>query len=131
MSIDCKLLTPLSSEPITKQRFKILTKGLVIPEYLFFNFKIYNKNNVIFLETEFYECTDFIVNPLDIFNITEFTVQYLDPIGSVVNEMVFSVESINFEKSGTYYEDGLLTTKLIVKTSMEYIKKYESTNIIS
>ena len=45
--------------------------------------------------------------------------------------MVFSVESINFEKSGTYYEDGLLTTKLIVKTSMEYIKKYESTNIIS
>lgn len=117
-----KLKYPIPFEPHRSNRFIIKPDGINIPEYLFRNYKIYNDNDIIYFETEFIETINICINPLDLFKIIGFSVQNLDPIGVVTQELYFEIKGLNFEKNASYNDDSLLTTKLKVLTkNMKFI----------
>jgi hypothetical protein len=79
--------------------------------------------------TEVYETVQFQINPKDLFNIEDVTIEFLDPVGTVVNGFIFNPKSIQFEQSGDYGSDDLLNYKILMEIdkttlhSLQNVKK--------
>jgi hypothetical protein len=99
-------------EPLKENRFIINVLGANIPCYLFTKYKIFNEGDNLIFTTQFYETVNFSFNPKDFFDITGVKIDYLDPIGNVVNSLFFNVKGSNFERKQSYKNDGLQINKL-------------------
>lgn len=99
-------------EPLKSNRWIIKTKPLVITDFLFREYKMYNEGEDIILETSFLETILETYNPIDLMNITDLTIQYLDPVGNVVGGFDMTIKGVNFEKHHSYSSDELLITNL-------------------
>lgn len=99
-------------EPLKSNRWIIKTKPLVITDFLFREYKMYNEGEDIILETSFLETILETYNPIDLMNITDLTIQYLDPVGNVVGGFDMTIKGVNFEKHHSYANDDLLITNL-------------------
>jgi hypothetical protein len=116
-------------EPLKTNRWIIKLKGCDIKEYLFRKYKIFNDADKLMFSTEVYETVQFQINPKDLFNIEDVTIEFLDPVGTVVNGFVFNPKSIQFEQSGDYGSDDLLNYKILIEIdkttlhSLQNVKK--------
>lgn len=115
-------------EPLKSNRYLIKIVGTEIPSFLFTKYKIYNEGDTLIFTTKFYETVEFSFNPAEFFNITGVVIDYLDPIGNVVNSLSFNVSGSNFERKQSYSDDGLQINSLrfiINKESLtlKYINK--------
>jgi hypothetical protein len=116
-------------EPLKTNRWVIKLKGCDIKEYLFRKYKIFNDADKLMFSTEVYETVQFQINPKDLFNIEDVTIEFLDPVGTVVNGFVFNPKSIQFEQSGDYGSDDLLNYKILMEIdkttlhSLQNVKK--------
>jgi len=116
-------------EPLKTNRWVIKLKGCDIKEYLFRKYKIFNDADKLMFSTEVYETVQFQINPKDLFNIEDVTIEFLDPVGTVVNGFIFNPKSIQFEQSGDYGSDDLLNYKIIMEIdkstlhSLQNVKK--------
>ena len=100
--------TPI--EPLKSNRFLIKFNDEVkIPEYLFRSFKIYNEGKDLIFRTKIFQTVDYSFNPSDIFKITDVKIEYLDPIGEVVNGLSFDVQGSNISFKNDYADDSLST----------------------
>ena len=102
-------------EPLKTNRWLIKLKGCEIQEYLFRKYKIFNDADKLMFSTEVYETVQFQINPKELFNIEEVKIEFLDPIGTVVNGLVFNPKTIQFEQSGDYGSDDLLNYKILME----------------
>jgi hypothetical protein len=99
-----------SIEPLKSNRFIIKFNDEVkIPEYLFRSFKIYNEGDNLIFKTKIFQTVDYSFNPSDIFKITDVKIEYLDPIGEVVNGLSFDVQGSNISFKNDYADDSLST----------------------
>lgn len=99
-------------EPLTSNRFVIKFNGEVnVPEYLFRNFKIYNEGNELIFKTEIYQTVQYSFNPAEFFKITDVHIDYLSPVGDVVNGLRFNVKGSNIEMKNDYSDDKLSIVK--------------------
>lgn len=105
---------PVVFEPIRRNRWVI--KMGDIPVYMFRKFKVYNDNDVVRFDTEFMQSLDYKCDLFSLFELTDFTIQYLDPAGVAVKEAKYYIKGMNFEEIGDYFDDELsiITLKLIV-----------------
>jgi hypothetical protein len=116
-------------EPLKTNRWIIKLKGCDIKEYLFRKYKIFNDADKLMFSTEVYETVQFQINPKDLFNIEDVTIEFLDPVGTVVNGFTFNPKSIQFEQSGDYGSDDLLNYKILMEIdkttlhSLQNVKK--------
>jgi hypothetical protein len=95
-------------EPLKSNRFIIkFNKEVTVPEYLFRSFKIYNEGEKLIFKTKMYQTVNYSFNPADLFKITSVTIEYLDPIGEVVNGLNFDVQGSNLSFKNDYLEDNL------------------------
>jgi len=95
-------------EPLKSNRFIIKFNDEVnIPEYLFRGFEIYNEGDNLIFKTKIFQTVNFSFNPSNIFNITDVTIQYLDPTGVVVNGLTFDVHGSNLSYKNDYSDDNL------------------------
>lgn len=99
-------------EPLKSNRWIIKTSPLVITDFLFREYKMYNEGEEIILETSFFETILETYNPKDLMNITDLKIEYLSPIGEVVGGFNITIKGVNFEKNHSYSDDSLLTTNL-------------------
>ena len=99
-------------EPLRSNRWLIETYPTKINPYLFRKYKMFNEGKEIIFKTEFFEIVQESYNPIDLMNITDITLNYLDPINEVVGGFKMLVGGMNFEKNHSYSNDDLLTTKL-------------------
>lgn len=99
-------------EPLKSNRWVIKFEGMDVPSYLFRKYKIYNEGDEIIFTTEFFESVQWSHNVKDIFNIQKVIIEYLSPVGDVVNGLTFFPKGINFERKHSYSDDGLMITKL-------------------
>ena len=99
-------------EPLKSNRWLIKLQGMDIHPYLFRKYKMFNEGEDIILTTEFMETVVNSYNPKDIFNIDKVTIEYLSPVGDVVNGLSFIPKGINFERKHSYSDDNLMITKL-------------------
>ena len=113
-------------EPLRENRFLINLIGSEVPQYLFKKYKIFNIGDDLIFTTEFYETVDFCFNPKEFFNITEIKIDYINPIGDVINSLMFNVVGSNFKINQSYKNDNLQTNKLrfvIDKKTMNLLHK--------
>lgn len=103
---------PTLIEPLKSNRWVIKFQGIDISPYLFRKYKIYNEGEEIIFTTEFFESVQWSYNIKDIFNIESVIIEYLSPVGDVVNGIKFIPKGINFERKHSYSDDGLMITKL-------------------
>jgi hypothetical protein len=97
-------------EPLKSNRFLIKFNDEVkVPEYLFRSFKIYNEGDNLIFKTKIFQTVDYSFNPSDIFKITDVKIEYLDPIGEVVNGLSFDVQGSNISFKNDYADDSLST----------------------
>ena len=116
-------------EPLKNNRWIIKFNDEVkVPEYLFKNFKIKNEGEFFVLKTKIYETVEYSFNPKDLFKITDVYVEYLDPIGKVVNGMRLPVKGSNLSKSCDYSKDGIMTTNFRFVIDSEKINMYYKNN---
>jgi hypothetical protein len=116
-------------EPLKNNRWIIKFNDEVkVPEYLFSNFKIKNEGEFFVLKTKIYETVKYSFNPKDLFKITDVYVEYLDPIGKVVNGMRLPVKGSNLSKSCDYSKDGIMTTNFRFVIDSEKINMYYKNN---
>jgi hypothetical protein len=101
-----------ATEPLKENRWIINTYPFKINYFLFRKYKMYNQGESIIFETSFFETIDEVINPKDLMEITDISIEYLDPIGNTVGGLKLLVKGINFEKKHSYKKDKLLTTKL-------------------
>jgi len=95
-------------EPLKSNRFIIkFNKEVTVPEYLFRNFKIYNEGEKLIFKTKMYQTVNYSFNPADLFKITDVTIEYLDPVGEVVNGLSFDVQGSNLSYKNDYSDDNL------------------------
>jgi len=73
---------------------------------------MFNEGENIILETSFFETILGTYNPLDLMNITDLKIEYLNPVGEVVGGFDMTVKGVNFEKHHSYSDDSLLITNL-------------------
>jgi len=99
-------------EPLKSNRWVIKTKPLVITDFLFREYKMFNEGEEIILETSFFETILGTYNPKDLMNITDLKIEYLSPIGDVVGGFDMTIKGVNFEKHHSYSSDELLITNL-------------------
>lgn len=99
-------------EPLKENRYIINIIGTNIPEYLFREYRIYNEGDNLIFTTKFYETVEFSFNPKEFFNITGVKIDYLDPVGEVVNSLIFNVKGSNFERTQSYSNDDLQMNEL-------------------
>lgn len=99
-------------EPLKENRWMINTYPYKVNNFLFRKYKLYNQGETIIFETSFLETTDEVINPIDLMEITDISLEYLDSIGNVVGGLKMLVKGMNFEKKHSYKKDNLLTTKL-------------------
>jgi len=95
-----------------------------IPSENFRKFKIYNDGADLKFTTEFYQTVQFCINPNDIFDITNFKIDYLGPIADVLYTLSFDLKGVNFETYGEYGDDSLSTYKInciINRNSMKHL----------
>jgi hypothetical protein len=119
-----KLLNFKPVEPLKSNRFLIKIEGVDIPNYLFRKYKLHNESDNLIFTTSFYETVNYIFNPKDFFNIISVDIQYLDPIGEVVNGLKFDVKGSNFESKESYKNDDLKITKLRFIVNVDTITPY-------
>ena len=100
------------TEPLKSNRWIIETSPLKINPYCFRKYNLFNEGEKIILKTEFMETVEHFYNPEDLMNITDITINYLDPVGETVNGLKMSISGVNFEKKHSYKEDELLITKM-------------------
>ena len=105
-------------EPLKTNRWIIKLKGCDIQEYLFRKYKIFNDGSKLMFSTEVYETVQFQINPKELFKIEEVRIEFLDPIGTVVNGLVFNPKTIQFEQSADYGSDDLLNYKILMEIDM-------------
>jgi len=95
-------------EPLKSNRFIIkFNKEVTVPDYLFRSFKIYNEGEKLIFKTKMYQTVNYSFNPADLFKITSVTIEYLDPIGDVVNGLSFDVQGSNLSFKNDYSDDSL------------------------
>jgi hypothetical protein len=100
-------------EPKKNNRFIINVVGTdCIPQYLFRNYKMYNKDKTIIVETEFYETVNWTYNPQKYYDIEHLLIQHTNDVGDVIVTLDFKVDEIYFEQSGDYSSDDFLINKL-------------------
>lgn len=99
-------------EPLQGNRWIINTHPISIIPYLFRKYKMYNEGELIIFETEFIETVMDTYNPKELLEITDITLEYLDPIGSVVGGLIMKVNGINFKRKHSYSGNDLMITKL-------------------
>ena len=99
-------------EPLMENRWIIRTHPMSIIPYLFRKYKMYNEGETIIFKTEFLETVMDTYNPKELMEITEITLEYLDPIGSVVGGLKMKVNGINFTRKHSYSGNDLMITKL-------------------
>ena len=99
-------------EPLKENRFLIKLDGVDIPSYLFRGYKIFNEGEELIFTTKFFESVEYSFNPKDFFNITGVSIEYLSPVGDVVNALDFQVKGSNFKRSQSYKNDELQINKL-------------------
>jgi hypothetical protein len=99
-------------EPLKANRWIIETYPTKIQPYNFSKCKLFNEGELIILETTIMETVINLYNPVDLMNLTDITIKYLDPVGDVVNGLKMIIKGVNFEKNHSYRNDGLLLTKL-------------------
>lgn len=99
-------------EPLKSNRWLIKLQGMDISSYLFRKYKMFNEGEDIIFTTEFMETVAHSYNPKDIFNIDKVTIEYLSPVGDVVNGLSFIPKGINFKRKHSYSDDKLMITKL-------------------
>lgn len=119
-------------EPLKSNRFLIKIEGVDIPEYLFRGYKLFNEGDEMIFTTSFYETVNYSFNPKDFFNIISVNIEYLDPVGSVVNGLKFDVKGSNFKRKQSYAKDDLQINKLRfvvdINTITPYFKNSETQN---
>ena len=101
-------------EPLMENRWIIKTHPININPYLFRKYKMYNEGEIIVFKTEFFETVMDTYNPKELLEITDITLEYLDPTGVVVGGLKMIVKGINFERKHSYSGDYLMITKLRV-----------------
>lgn len=118
-------------EPLRENRWLIETQPTKINSYLFRKYRMFNEGENIILKTEFYETVDETYNPIDLLNISEITLKYLDPVGEVVGGFNMVIGGLNFDKKHSYSGDELLITKLrfVIKDVVPIFKNTEKLNI--
>jgi len=95
-------------EPLKSNRFIIkFNKEVTVPDYLFRSFKIYNEGEKLIFKTKMYQTVNYSFNPVDLFKITAVTIEYLDPIGEVVNGLSFDIQGSNLSFKNDYSDDSL------------------------
>jgi hypothetical protein len=95
-------------EPLKSNRFIIkFNKEVTVPEYLFRNFKIYNEGEKLIFKTKMYQTVNYSFNPVDLFKITAVKIEYLDPVGEVVNGLSFDIQGSNLSYKNDYSDDNL------------------------
>jgi hypothetical protein len=114
-------------EPLKSNRWIIKLNGLNVDPYLFRKYKIYNEGEEIIFKTDFFETVQHSYNPKDIFNIEDIIIEYLDPIGDVVNGLTFKPKGINFKREHSYSDNKLMITKLRIIIDTETLKLLNKT----
>jgi len=109
-----KLKQFIGVEPLMENRWIIKTHPININPYLFRKYKMYNEGEIIVFKTEFFETVMDTYNPKELLEITDITLEYLDPTGVVVGGLKMIVKGINFERKHSYSENDLMITKLRV-----------------
>jgi hypothetical protein len=102
-------------EPLRANRWVINFVGYDITDFLFRKYKIFNDADKLMFSTEVLETVGYQINPKKLFNIEQVKIEFLDPIGSVVNGFTFNVKSMLFEQIGDYASDELLTYKILIE----------------
>lgn len=102
-------------EPLRVNRWVINFVGYDIVDFLFRKYKIFNDADKLMFSTEILETVSHQINPKKLFNIEQVKIEFLDPIGSVVNGFTFNVKSMLFEQIGDYASDDLLTYKILIE----------------
>lgn len=106
----------LSFKPLMANRWKL--KLGKIPVHQIRNFKFYNDNDKVLCEIEYFHDVSYKQNIFELFDLTEFVIEYLDPSGETVYNTKYFINGMNFEEIGDYkLNDSILSTtklKLIV-----------------
>lgn len=118
-------------EPLRANRWIIETYPTEITPYLFRKYRMFNEGDKIVFKTEFLETVDVSYNPLDLMEITDITLKYLDPVGEVVGGFKMVVGGLNFDKKHSYSDDKFLITKIrfVIDRVQPLFKKTEELNI--
>lgn len=98
--------------PLMANRWIIETSPTEITPYLFRKYRMFNEADKIIFKTEFLETVEETYNPLDLLEITDITLKYLDPVGETVGGFKIVVGGLNFDKKHSYSNDDLLITKM-------------------
>jgi len=98
-------------EPLLSHRFLITPVGIEIPSMYFRKYKLYNDGENLIFTTSFMETVSpvFIFYPQDLFNITGFSIEFIDPTGNTIKTLSFDVKDLTFEKEGNYADQGKLS----------------------
>lgn len=99
-------------EPLRANRWIIETYPTKIQPYSFRKYKLFNEGELIILETTIMETVIHFYNPMDLMDLTDITIKYLDAVGDVINGLKMTVKGVNFEKNHSYKNDDVLLTKL-------------------
>jgi hypothetical protein len=106
-------------EPLKTNRWYIKFEGYKIEPYLFRKYKIFNDGDKLMFSCELYETVIHQINPKNLFNLGVVTIEFLDPIGSVVNGFKFTPKGILFEQVGDYSSDDLLNYKILIEVNKD------------
>jgi hypothetical protein len=99
-------------EPLKSNRWILRTYPLNIDYHLFNEYKLYYDGNNIVLKTWFMESVDKSYNPQDLLEITDVTIEYLNPVGKTVSGLKMIIDSVNFVRKDSYKKDKIMKTKL-------------------
>ena len=99
-------------EPLKSNRWILRTHPLNINYHLFNEYKLYYDGNEMVLKTQFMESVDKSYNPKDLLEITDVTIEYLNPTGKTVSGLKMIIDSVNFVRKDSYKKDKIMKTKL-------------------
>lgn len=99
-------------EPLKSNKWILRTHPLNIDYHLFNEYKLYYDGNQIVLKTWFMESVDKSYNPQDLLEITDLTIEYLNPEGKTVSGLKMIIDSVNFVRKDSYKKDKIMKTKL-------------------
>lgn len=99
-------------EPLKSNRWILRTHPLNINYHLFNEYKLYYDGNEMVLKTWFMESVDKSYNPQDLLEITDVTIEYLNPVGKTVSGLKMIIDSVNFVRKDSYKKDKIMKTKL-------------------
>lgn len=111
-------------EPLMSNRFIVKLHGTDIEDYLIRSYEIYNEGEELIFKTKFFETVNYSFNPKEFFNITGVTIEFLSPVGDVVNGLKFNVKGSNYKRKQSYKDNGLQINKL------RFIIDKESLNLL-